>query len=185
MNNDNYKDLRVGKYIGKARIFEAKRSSKIGILIAIILVIVISMIFIFGKNILPKIYTNNTETKKLTATLMIILIIYCAGCIILQTISGIYRGLGFQKISAIFVFISYWIISLPATIILLFMYSYKYNLYFGVGIIWSGLAFGNVFAAICCAMYLIFRINWNEAVKQSTSRINNTIKEYKSTNNFS
>ena len=103
--------------------------------------------------------------------------------IALRTIGGIYRGLGFQKIAAIFVFISYWIISLPAAIILLFVYSYRNYLYFGVGIIWGGLAFGNVFAAICCVIYLIFVIKWDKAVKQSMSRINDTIKEYKSTNN--
>ena len=91
----NFYDLcvckKVGKYIGRGRIQDAKRAAVVGVGIGMAIVTIIGMIFIFGRHLLPRIYTDNEETIDLTAQMMYIMTAYCAGCVVLQTIGGIYR----------------------------------------------------------------------------------------------
>eukprot|EP01084_Bolivina_argentea_P047045 86664_1 len=176
----NATNLRVGKYIGKATIHHAKRAACCGVFIAFCAMILITLILILGRNDIPKVYTNNKDTTNLTSKIIPILVVLGCGCAALQTFGGIYRGLGFQKIAAIFVFISYWIISLPISVVLLFICSFQNNLQLGVETIWGSLAFGNVLATLGVAIYLPCFVNWESAVNQACSRIKHTIKEYQS-----
>eukprot|EP01084_Bolivina_argentea_P312598 541202_1 len=178
----NATNLRVGKYVGSGNILYAKLSAKIGMIIAIIVLIIWCLIFIFGKDVIPSIYTDNMDTIALTSKMMFIVVIYAMGCFIMMTIGGIYRGLGFQKIAAYFVFISYWIIAWPISMILLFRFDVRYNLTYGVGTIWCGLALGNILASIGGTMYMLCCVNWNDAITQSENRIEHTKMEYQSIN---
>ena len=180
----NATNIRVGKYIGKGNIRDAKRAAAVGVIIASLIMTVIALIFLFGKKLLPSIYTDNEQTIELTSKMMGIMVAYSCGCVILQTVGGIYRGLGIQKIAAIFVFVSYWIISLPTSIMLLFYFEYRNYLEIGVAILWGSLAFGNILGCIAEIIYLLFCANWKKAVAKSESRIKHTMREYQSTNNF-
>ena len=184
IGNCNATNIRVGKYIGKRNITDAKRAAGVGVMIAVLIMTMIALLFVFGRRLLPGIYTNNKETIELTSKMMGILVAYSCGCIILQTVGGIYRGLGIQKVAATFVFVSYWIISLPTSIILLFHFDYKNYLEIGVAIIWGSLAFGNILGCIAEIIYLLFWANWRKAVDKSESRIKHTMREYQSTKNF-
>ena len=174
-------NLRVGKYIGMGNVCDAKRSAKLGISIAIILLIIWGGIFIFCKDAIPRIYTDNEDTIKLTSNMMLIMVIYAMGSFIMMTVGGIYRGLGFQKIAAIFVFVCYWIISWPISMGLLFGVGFRNNLILGVGTIWCQLAFGNVLAGVGMVLYMICYVNWDKAVIDAKSRIKHTMREYQST----
>ena len=81
----------MGKYIGCGRIYDAKRAGNVGVGIGIIIMLIIGTVFILGKHLLPRIYTDNEQTIDLTARMMYIMTAYCAGCVVLQTIGGIYR----------------------------------------------------------------------------------------------
>eukprot|EP00483_Globobulimina_turgida_P013128 UN13152 len=133
--------------------------------------IIVACILVSGREYIPSFYTHNYDTVHLTSKIILILSIFGCGCVALQTLGGIYRGLALQKIAAIFVFGSYWIIALPISIVLLFKYSYKDNLDKGVETIWGSLAFGNVLATITAGLYLLCFTNWKKAVK--TVRVQN------------
>ena len=180
----NATNVRVGRYIGKGNVKNAKRAGRVGVTIAISIMTIIALTYVFGRRLLPRIYTDNQQTIELASKMMGIMVAYSCGCVILQTVGGIYRGLGIQKIAAIFVFVSYWIISLPTSIVLLFYFEYRNYTEFGVAIIWGALALGNILGCIAEIIYLLFCANWKKAVDKSESRIKHTMKEYQSTNNF-
>ena len=177
----NGTNLRVAKYIGYGSIYDAKRAAKVGLFIGFVITLINSFIFTMGRNIIPHIFTTDPEVIELTSQMIMFLIVLSFGCIILQTIGGIYRGLGEQIIAAIIVFVSYWIISFPICFVLLFGYQLRESLYYGVLIIIGNLTFGNLLSAIGTVVYLLCFIDWNKAVKQSDIRVKNTMREYDST----
>eukprot|EP00486_Rosalina_sp_Unknown_P015381 CAMPEP_0201593302 /NCGR_PEP_ID=MMETSP0190_2-20130828/190948_1 /ASSEMBLY_ACC=CAM_ASM_000263 /TAXON_ID=37353 /ORGANISM="Rosalina sp." /LENGTH=424 /DNA_ID=CAMNT_0048052441 /DNA_START=86 /DNA_END=1357 /DNA_ORIENTATION=+ len=104
----NATNIRVGKYIGQGNVKDGQRAARVGVMIAIFIMVLIALIFFFGKRALIRVYTDDEQTIDLASKVMGIMVAYSCGCIILQTVGGIYRGLGIQKIAAVFVFVSYW-----------------------------------------------------------------------------
>merc|ERR1712083_796615 len=141
-------------------------------------------ILVFGRNVIPRIYTDNAETIALTSKILLIMTVYTSGCFVMMCVGGIYRGLGFQKIAAIITFLSYWVIAWPWTMILLFGFEFRHDSLYGVATIWCGLSLGNVLASIGTIIYLVWRIDWYEAVNQSQGRVKRTMKDYHSTKPF-
>ena len=180
----NGTNLRVAKYIGYGSIYDAKRSAKVGICLGFVIIFITSLIFVLGRNVIPKIFTNDRETIDLTSEMIIFLMVLSFGCILLQTVGGIYRGLGQQKIAAIIVCVSYWIISLPIAFVLLFVYGFKDDLFYGVAIIVGELTLGNILSAIGTVVYLLCFVDWNKAVDQSSMRVKSTMRDYHSTKVF-
>ena len=173
----NATNIRVGKYIGLGDVPKAKRSAKIGVMIALNLLVMWCLIFIFGRNFIPTIYTDDEDTIALTAEMILMLIAYSTGCFIQLWVGGIYRGLGFQKVAAVITFISFWIIAWPICLILLFAVGLRENLFDGVCIIWSALSLGNILAALGTIAHMFLFVDWEEAVKQSQVRVKKTISE--------
>eukprot|EP01083_Nonionella_stella_P220989 790073_1 len=177
-------NIRVGKYIGKGSIIYAKRAAVGGLMIAALIMSIGSLVLMCGVHVLPRIYTDNVDTIRLTSKIMWILVVFSCGCLMLQTLGGIYRGLGLQKIAAIVVSVSYTLIALPCSIVLLFSFDMRRDLVYGTAIIWGGLAFGNVLGAIVEIIYLWCFGDWKAAVRHANMRIKHTIKEYQSTKRF-
>ena len=94
----NAVNVRVGKYIGMGNVYYAKRAAQVGVGWATTLMIVWTLIFIFGKDAIPRIYTNEKDTIELTSHMMFIMITYVMGVFFAESFSGIYGGLGHQKI---------------------------------------------------------------------------------------
>jgi len=176
----NATNIRVGKYIGCGNIRDAKRAALAGCIIACVIMTLIGVLFYGGRHALPRIYTDNDDVISLTANVMGIMVAYCCGCIVLQTVGGIYRGMGIQKVAAVFVFGSYWVLSLPLSIILLFVYDWRSDLHIGVAIIWGSLGLGNVIGCVLEIVYLLGCADWKRAVGSSEKRIQHTLKEYQS-----
>ena len=180
----NATNVRVGQYIGNGDVFKAKRSAKVGVMTALTLLAIWCLILILGRNTMPRIYTSNEDTIALTAEMMFIMVAYACGCFIQMIVGGIYRALGFQKISAIVTFVSYWVIAWPICMILLFAVGFANDLTYGVATIWCGLSLGNVLSSIGTIFHLLMFVDWNEAVKQSQGRVKKTMKDYHSTKTF-
>ena len=177
----NGTNLRVAKYIGYGSIYDAKRAAKVGLLIGFVIILINSILFTVGRDIIPTFFTTDDAVVELTSQMIMFLIVLSFGCITLQTVGGIYRGLGQQIIAAIIVFVSYWIISFPICFVLLFGCEWRQNLFDGVLLIIGNLTFGNILSAIGTVVYLLFFIDWRKAVKQSNVRVKNTMREYDST----
>ena len=236
----------MGKYIGRGDIVGAKRAAKVGVILAVLINSLFGVVFIFGRDALPGIYTDNEETLELTSSMMVILWIYAAGCIILNVFGGIYRfndsvihyviccatkcyvichfdgdifisfkgvyrGMGIQKVAAVMVFVSYWVcsdctpcnsmnnvhrvmytleqvISFPLSLILLFGFELRNNLFYGSFLIWGSLAVGNILGCIAEIVYLGFWADWKYAVHKAMLRVRHTMSDvmntkYKSTEN--
>ena len=176
----NATNIRVGKYIGCGNIRDAKRAALAGTGIAVLIMALIGSAFYGGRHLLPRIYTRNGDVVELTAHVMGIMVAYCCGCIILQTVGGIYRGMGIQKVAAVFVFGAYWVLSLPLSIILLFVCDLRRDLHLGVAIIWGSLGLGNIIGCVLEVVYLLGWADWKSAVGSSERRIKHTLREYQS-----
>merc|ERR1712129_541472 len=73
------------------------------------------------------------------------------------------------------------LIALPIAFVLLFVYGFRDNLFYGVAIIVGELTTGNILSAIGTICYLLWRVDWNAAVEQSRCRGRSTMKDYHST----
>ena len=181
----NSTNIRVGGYIGAKMINKAKIASNIGIFINIIVNIIFLIIYIIFHSNIPILWTNDIETIKTASNVILFVMIpFNICCLTLQTFGGIYRGLGQQKISAYFVVFGYWAISFPLSLILLFGFNLRNNLLSGTYVIWSSLCLGNGIGAILCVIYLIYKIDWNHAIKSAKKRMQRPSSTNNNNNNY-
>ena len=168
--------IRVGKYVGAGMQFEAKRSAKAGVLISTTISIVTAALLLVFSHQIPYFFTNNEDIVSLLSRLIFVLCFLQFFMIIYYDISAIYRGIGQQKKSAKIVLLTYYLISLPITLILLFAPGIDLikSTLWGTITIWASLAFGNFVAALMLFLYLICRVNWNTVVDESEKRIQRT-----------
>ena len=189
--------IRVGKYVGAGKEFEAKRSAKAGLLISTLISVVTAGLAALFRHEIPYFFTNDEQIVDLLSNLIIVLCFLQFFMILYYDISAIYRGIGQQKKSAKIVLLTYYLISLPITLILLFVPEIDFinSTLYGTIVIWSSLAFGNFIAGFTLFIYLICKVNWNKVINESKQRIDNTshliknndnnkrIKQYGSINN--
>ena len=166
--------IRVGKYIGAGMEFEAKRSAKSGVLISTSISIITALLLLIFRYQIPYFFTNDHQIVYLSSNLIIVLCVLQFFMILYYDISAIYRGIGQQKKSAKIVLATYYGLSLPITLILLFGFQLTQSTLYGTIAIWSSLAFGNFIAASTLFIYLICKINWNTVIHESQLRIKNT-----------
>ena len=110
--------IRVGKYVGAGMEFEAKRSAQAGVLISTLISIVTALLLSVFRHQIPYFFTNDEEIVDLLSNLIIVLCFLQFFMILYYDISAIYRGIGQQKKSAKIVLITYYLVSLPLTLIL-------------------------------------------------------------------
>merc|ERR1711997_104680 len=125
---------------------------------------------------IPYFFTNNAEIVELLSHLIIVLCFLQFFMIIYYDISAIYRGIGQQKKSAKIVLLTYYLISLPITLILLFVPGIDLiaSTLWGTMTVWASLAFGNLIAALMLFLYLMCRVDWNTVIHESANRIQRT-----------
>eukprot|EP01083_Nonionella_stella_P170185 578642_1 len=168
----NSTNIRVGGYVGACRIVQAKLAAEIGIVINIMVNVCFATLYAIFHSDIPTLWTNDSETVNTAShVILYVMIPFNICCLTLQTFGGIYRGLGYQKISAYFVVFGYWAISFPLSLILLFGVHLREDVLSGSYVIWSSLCLGNGIGAVGCVVYLIWRIDWDKAVVQAEKRM--------------
>ena len=170
--------MRVGSYIGAGSIYYAKRSIFAAFIVYIIYSFIICLILIYFKNEIPMIYTNNHQTAK-TVTNCIYIIVF-RGIIygIYINIAAVFLGLGKPKYPAYVMFFTQWILCLSTMIYLLYYMNFKQYTLYGMFIIWGTPAIGYILGAIVLSIYLIFKLNWQNALNESRTRIKRGIMDY-------
>ena len=168
--------IRVGKYVGAGMKYEAQRSAKAGVVISSTISIVVAILVFLFRYEIPYFFTNDQDIVDLLSDLIIVLCFLQFFMILYGDLSAIYRGIGQQKISAKLVLLTYYLISLPITLILLFLPSIDLvsSTLYGTVAIWSSLAFGNFVAGFTLFIYLIWKVNWEKVLTESQMRIENT-----------
>lgn len=141
--------VRVGYYSGSRDIPNLKRASYTLLAMALALMSLFAVAFVAFRNVLPALYVEDPGVIAIASSLMIIAGLFQLSDGTQVLCNAALRGLQDVRIPSLFIFISYWVIGLPA----------GYWLAFDRGLgpmgIWTGLLTGLTFTAF--AMFLRFR----------------------------
>jgi len=151
--------IRVSNELGKKDFATLRTVAFVLLSLAITIMFLWGLLFIFGKDFLPTLYVSDPEVIAIAAPLLIIAGFFQMSDGIQVVCLGALRGLQDVKVPSFFIFISYWIIGLP----LGYWLAFKIN--WGAIGIWTGLLIGLTLTAT--AMVLRFNRMTNK-LKQSS-----------------
>merc|ERR1712129_184207 len=133
------------------------------------------------------VWTSDEAVIDEAASLMFVYMVFAFSDTNKQMMMGIYRGLGRQHTSAIFVFVTYLLLCLPLLIVLLFVVGYRNDTSMGLYTIWAGLTLGNVMSFSLITFWLFCGcVDWNKSVIEARARFEqahrhlNSMKNYRS-----
>ncbi len=141
--------IRVGNYFGQRDIPNLKSAGYSLMALAMGIMSLWALLFIFGKTFLPSLYIDDQEVIAFTSSLMIIAAFFQLSDGLQVVCAGALRGLQDVKIPSLLIFAAYWIIALPLGYVLAF------PLHLGANGIWIGLFLGLTLTAT--AMVFRFR----------------------------
>jgi len=175
LGNSAAASIRIGKYVGSDNIKKAKQSHNAAFIVSIIYSFVMIIIIYASIDDLPLIFTNQNQTKIVNTTIygLYIIVIGITFQNIMQTMGGIYRGIGRQIYAAVFISGSYYLIGFTLTLSLLFGVGLKDNLPLGVCSIWMGWAVANICGSFLLETYYQCCISWDKILKEVHQRIDN------------
>lgn len=128
--------IRVGNFLGQHDRKNLRSSAFAMIWMAIGIMALWALLFIFGKESLPSLYIDDQAVLQLTSSLMIIAAFFQLSDGIQVVTAGALRGLQDVKIPSVLIFVAYWIIALPLGYVLAFVFEWA-----AIGI-WIGLLIG-------------------------------------------
>jgi len=170
--------LRVGKYIQNNNEYLAKRVIKISFLMEFIFLVVLVTLFLYFRYNIARLWTYDEEIINLVSNIIFIVVIRQTTIGIYMNISGIYRGLGFQKIGSWTMATCNYLIAMPINIVLLFALKFKDNIKLGLYTIWGTCSFGYILGTLMILFILIFYIKWENALNKVRNEKKQTIKDY-------
>lgn len=100
------------------------------------------LLFIVFRNVLPSLYINNEEVKRMASTLLIIAAAFQISDGVQAVGLGVLRGLRDVRIPTLVTFISYWLIAIPSA------YVFAFHIGWGVNGIWYALSLGLTVAGV-------------------------------------
>uniref|UniRef100_A0A8C5MLS5 Multidrug and toxin extrusion protein n=1 Tax=Leptobrachium leishanense TaxID=445787 RepID=A0A8C5MLS5_9ANUR len=160
--------VRVGQALGAGFIEQAKKSALVSLMITECFAVCCCILLISLKGIIAYIFTSDRDIVDLVRY---VLPVYAAthlfdGCV--ATCGGILRGMGRQKIGAIFQFVGYYIIGLPVGVAL--MYAAKIGIIgFWIGMLLCG------FLQVFAFLPFIYKIDWKKASEKAQFRAHQRI----------
>jgi MATE family multidrug resistance protein len=134
--------IKTGNNFGQRSFANLRMSAIASYHVVIVFMSITALLFVFGKNLLPLIYTEDQAVITIAAQLLII-----AGFFQLfdgtQVVGlGVLRGIGDVNIPTLITFVAYWIIGIPLG------YFLGITMKIGVNGIWYGLTFGLLTASL-------------------------------------
>ncbi|MGI4022081.1 MAG: MATE family efflux transporter [Janthinobacterium lividum] len=142
--------IKSGNFFGAKEYSKLKKSALANYHIVLMIMSCTAIIFMFANQLIPWIYTSDTNVVSLTAQLLTIAALFQLFDGTQVVGLGILRGIGDVKIPAFITFIAYWVIGLPVGYLL------GIQLQLGATGIWYGLTLGLMVASIL----LYFRFNY-------------------------
>ncbi|MDB5153235.1 MAG: family efflux transporter [Mucilaginibacter sp.] len=134
--------IKSGNFFGAKRHQELRLSAISNYHIVIVFMSLTAILFTFGNNLLPWIYTSDNHVIIIAAQLLIIAAFFQLFDGTQVVGLGVLRGMGDVNIPTFITFIAYWIIGLPVGYLL----GIKFNM--GVSGVWYGLVLGLLTASI-------------------------------------
>ncbi|MFZ5999349.1 MAG: MATE family efflux transporter, partial [Bacteroidota bacterium] len=128
--------IRVGVFLGQKDKLNLRASAYTLIIMAIVVMTLWALLFIFGRYYLPTLYINDPAVIEMAAGLLIIAAFFQLSDGIQVVCAGALRGLQDVKVPSFLIFVAYWIIALPIG------YWLAFPLNMGPAGIWLGLLIG-------------------------------------------
>ena len=113
-------NIRVGKYIGRNQIENAKLSAKLGFAWTCILCLVFGMSTLLCRDYIMLAFTHNHAIRKLGSDVLYTFVIFMIFYVFANAFNGLYRGLGSPDKSSLIILVGYYVVSIPFMFICLF-----------------------------------------------------------------
>jgi MATE family multidrug resistance protein len=155
----------LGRYIGDFSPRKAQHATRFIIVICIIISSLICIILLIFKNYVPYIYTQDSQEIKLMQKYLWLYIFYEFVEVLTTSYAGIYRGLGMQVIIALANFVCYYLISIPLTILLTFVFEMRLD---GV---WSAYVISIISLILFYAVIHINKVDYYKICKETNKRL--------------
>ncbi|KAK2422347.1 protein DETOXIFICATION [Trifolium repens] len=160
--------IRVSNELGAGNPRAARLAVYVVVVIAVIEGILVGAVLMLIRNIWGYAYSNEEEVVKYVAIMMPILAVsnFLDGmqCVL----SGTARGVGWQKIGAYINLGSYYLVGIPAAVVLAFV------LLIGGKGLWLGIICALIVQVFCLTIVTI-RTDWEKEAKKATDRVYNSI----------
>ena len=134
--------IRVGNQLGKKNYKVMKKAALTLVAMGAILMVIFSIFFILGKDLLPLLYNDEFEVVKIASSLLVFAALFQLSDGVQVISLGALRGMKDVKIPTFITFLAYWVVALPLGYVLAFKYDY------GADGIWFALFLGLTIAAI-------------------------------------
>ncbi|KAG0568985.1 hypothetical protein KC19_6G056800 [Ceratodon purpureus] len=155
---------RVGNELGAGRPQAAKGAAVIAVSIGVSEGLVMATILYFGRNLWGKAFTQEQEVIEYVARSIPLLAIMHIMDATQGVLSGVARGCGWQAFGAAANLGAYYVVGLPAAVVLAFVYDLK-----GRGL-WVGLILGVTTAALTL-LFMACATNWQQQAEEALLRV--------------
>ncbi|KAJ8347656.1 hypothetical protein SKAU_G00262450 [Synaphobranchus kaupii] len=155
--------VRVGNALGAGNMEQAKLSSKVALLCAVVVSFFVAIIIGNLKDVIGYIFTDDMEIVTRVKDVMVVYASFHLFDCIAGVTGGIVRGAGKQKIGALCNLVGYYFIGLPIGVSLMF----PANL--GIIGLWSGLVLC-VFIQCVFFIILLVKLDWKKATQEALYR---------------
>ncbi|CAK9437652.1 uncharacterized protein LODBEIA_P20300 [Lodderomyces beijingensis] len=151
---------RVGHHIGTKKIKGAKIDTSLFYFSAAVIGLINCSIFVFGRNLLGRLFTDDETVLQTTAGLNVLVGINQIADTFNVLGTGVLRGQGRQKVGSILNSISYYVIAIPLG------YTLAFKLGFELKGLWCGLIVAVMFLATT-QCFVIASSNWTQILENS------------------
>jgi len=155
--------IRIGQYLGSGSKPGAITAARLGLFLVLILSVVMSILVMCFQYQLPYLFTNVVDIAELTGDLLPIVALYMVFDGVATACKGVLYGTGRQTIGAIILFVSYYLLALPAGVPLMFLTKLRSAAY------WWALAF-NLLLQCIVLLILVGRTNWDKQIEKAQER---------------
>ncbi|CAK8534214.1 unnamed protein product [Lathyrus sativus] len=160
--------IRVSNELGAGNPRAARLAVCVVVVIAIIESILVGTAILLIRNIWGYAYSNEEEVVKYVATMLPILAVSNFLDGLQCVLSGTARGCGWQKIGAYVNLGAYYLVGIPAAILLAFV------LHVGGKGLWLGITCALI-AQVIALMIITIRTDWEKEANKATDRVNDSI----------
>ncbi|KAJ6362207.1 hypothetical protein OIU78_002586 [Salix suchowensis] len=144
------------------------QAARLAVCVATFLVVTegisVASLMIFGRNVWGSFYTTEKTVVKYVGELLVFVAVSHFFDGIQSVFSGTARGCGWQKIGAAINLGAYYLLGIPCSVILAFVY------HFGGEGLWTGLIVALVFQALAL-LVIILRTSWEKESKKAGDRV--------------
>ena len=156
----------VGNSMGQGDIKRAKYYLKAAVMLSLLSLVVVEALYIFLPRQIAEFYTADVETINKTVEIFRIYAFVIPADFVQSILSSGLQAIGKEKLGSIVVLVCYYVIQIPAALVLCFYADLKAK----------GMIYGSIISLYCllsCHLFLYFKTDWKEQARIITDRVKN------------